>query len=529
MTTIKEIADKLFAHNIVTSINENCEVIDFRYLSKKISNFNPYCLYIFKASNLPDEIISQNKINFLIIKDKPLPDFLVDEVSKYKYNYIVLNDNNLPIYKLIYIIQDAFNINTSLLSFQEDIINAIGNSKSIDEIIKISFNYLKNPIILLNSMYHTCSYYIGETILDDPSWEYQLKIGIPHPTYSLLYNQNTNNRKLGESDDEIITTYFPEVMKYKEITIPIRHNNFTIARISLLECNKTLNSSDLEIFKTLGKLIYPLLLSDKRFFTQKSSSFESLMTYLLSTNNPNKVLIRNTLSSLNIDSSNNMYLLVLKDNDNINSKTKMAYIKQYISSLFCDNIVFVFKNNIIVIFNNHNSYEKFRNAEVYKDFVHAVESYTLKVGVSKLFNDFLSLKNSYEQALKALYFGQVLENNEESIYFFDDYVIFNLLSSFLDKEDLNNILDIKLKKLILSNNNDLYYTLNSYIQCECDIKKTASKLDIHYNTLKYRLQKIESLYDMDLNDTNYLTKLKLCFIALAARKLGGVNNVCNYE
>lgn len=529
MVTIKEIANKLVSYNITTSIYESYELIDFRYLTKKISSFNPYCLYIFKASNLPDEILSQDKINFLIIKDKPLPNFLVDEASKCNYNYIVLDDNHLPIYKLIYIIQDVFNINASLLSFQEDIINAIGNFKSINEIIKISFNYLKNPIILLNSMYHTCSYYIGETILDDPSWQYQLKMGIPHPTYSLLYNQNKKNRKLGESDDEIITTFFPEVMKYKEITIPIRHNNFTIARISLLECNQTLSSHDLEIFKTLGKLIYPLLLLDKRFFAQKSSSFESIMTYLLSTNNPNKVLVKNALSSLNINSSNNMYLLVLKDNDNINSKTKMAYIKQYISSLFCDNIVFIFKNDIIVIFNNQSYYEKFYNSKVYEGFVVAVKNYTLKVGVSKIFNDFLSLKNSYEQALKALYLGQSFGNKNDSIYFFDDYVIFNLVSSFLEKEGLNNILDIKLKKLILSNNNDLYYTLNSYIQCEGDIKQTSTKLNIHYNTLKYRLQKIEDLYDMNLSDKNYLTKLKLCFIALDVRKLGGAINVCNNE
>ena len=528
MATIDEIKNKLSSYNISSSIHENCELIDFRYLSKKISNFNPYRLYIFKASNFPDEIITHHRINFLIIKDTTIPDFIINNNSKNSHNYIILNDNNLPIYKLIYIIQDTFDINTSLLAFQKDIINAIGSSKSIDEIIKISFSYLKNPIILLNSMYHTCFYYIGETIIDDPSWKYQLDIGIPHPTYSLLYNQNTDNRKLGESNDEIITTFFPEVMKCKEITIPITHNNFTIARISILECNKILNSSDLEIVKTLGKLIYPLLLLDKRFSSQNYSDFDSIITYLLRTNNPNKVLVMNSLSSLNINYSNNMYFLVLKDNDNVNSKTKMAYIKQYISSLFPNSIVTIFKNDIVVIFNNKNSYEKFSSIKIFDDFVNAVENYTLKVGVSKLFNDFLNLKNAYEQALKSIYFGKILEDKDESIYYFDNYVIFNLVHSFLDKENLNNILDSKLKKLILDNNNDLYYTLNSYIQCEGDIKQTAFKLNIHYNTLKYRLQKIEDLYNMDLNDTNYLVKLKLCFIALATKKLGGFGNVHNY-
>lgn len=529
MTTIQQIVDMLCDYDISTSIMEDCEVIDFRYLSKKISNFNSYCLYIFKASNLPDEIISQHKINFLIIKDKELPDFLLSKTSKNKYNYIILNESNLPIYKLIYLIQDIFNINASLLSFQEDIINAIGNSKSIDEIIKISFNYLKNPIMLLNSMYHTCSYYLGETIIDDPSWQYQLKADIPHPTYSLLYNQNTKNRKMGENTEEIITTFFPEVMKYKEITVPIRYDNFTIARISVLECNKSLNDCDLEILKALGKLIYPLILLDKRFFLKNHSEFDSIMTYLLTTTNPNEFLVRNTLSSLNINDSNNKYLLILKDGDNVNSKTKINYIKQYIDALFLDHITFIFENSIIIIFNNKKSYEKFSKSKEYDSFIEAIKSYTLKVGVSKLFNDFMNLKNSYEQCLKALNLGQVLHPKDVPIYYFDDYVIFNLVSSFIEKEDLNNILDIKLKDLILSNNNDLYYTLYTYIQCECDSKETSEKLNIHYNTLKYRLQKIENLFDMNLNDESYLIRLKFSFIALDAKKLGGVTHVNNNE
>lgn len=529
MITIRKIVDKLCDYNISTSIIEDCELIDFRYLSKRISNFNPYSLYIFKASNLPNEIICQDKINFLIIKDQSLPSFLLEETTKGKYNYIILDNKELPIYKLIYIVQDIFNLNTSLISFQEDVLNAIGNSKSIDDIIKISFNYLKNPIILLNSMYHTCSYYYGEIVIDDPSWNYQLKMSIPHPTYSLLYNQNTKNRKMGENKEEIITTFFPEVMKYKERTIPIVHDNFTIARISVLECNNPLSDCDLEILKTLGKLIYPLLLLDKRFLVENNSEFDNIMNYLLKTTNPNKVFIKNALLSLNIDNSNNKYLLLLRDNDNVNSKTKINYVKQYISSLFSKHIVFVYKNSIIVIYNNRNSYKNFCESSEYEDFIKSIKDYTLKVGVSKLFNNFENFKVAYNQCEKAIYFGELIHKKEDSPYYFDDYVIFNIISSFLEKGDLNNLLDSKLKDLILCNSNDLYYTLYTFIQCRGDTKLTSEKLNIHYNTLKYRLNKIENLFNMDLNDEDYLVKLKLSFAALDMKKLGGNINVQHYE
>ena len=139
------------------------------------------------------------------------------------------------------------------------------------------------------------------------------------------------------------------------------------------------------------------------------------------------------------------------------------------------------------------------------------------------------MKIAYEQCIKAIMFGDLLDKSKESIYYFDDYVLFNIVLSFLEKEDLNNLLDTKLKSLILSNNQDLYYTLSTYINYEKDTKLTSERLNIHYNTLKYRLNKTENLFNMDLSDEDYLSKLKLSFIALDCKKLGGAINVHDYE
>ena len=46
------------------------------------------------------------------------------------------------------------------------------------------------------------------------------------------------------------------------------------------------------------------------------------------------------------------------------------------------------------------------------------------------------------------------------------------------------------------------------------MQKTSTDLHVHYNTLKYRLQKIKDLYSFDIFDNNFIINLKLSFLAL---------------
>ena len=52
------------------------------------------------------------------------------------------------------------------------------------------------------------------------------------------------------------------------------------------------------------------------------------------------------------------------------------------------------------------------------------------------------------------------------------------------------------------NNSDLLETLKTYFKCEGNMKIIAQELFIHYNTVIYRIQKIEELLNVDLKNLN---------------------------
>lgn len=95
---------------------------------------------------------------------------------------------------------------------------------------------------------------------------------------------------------------------------------------------------------------------------------------------------------------------------------------------------------------------------------------------------------SMEQADSAWEVGNKIKPSEK-VYYYDDFKLFIHLTSY----ERNNI-DSSLSGLEKSGNNqELFHTLQIFIEQNGDIHNTTKKLNIHRNTLNYRLEKIKDL------------------------------------
>ncbi|HHT44100.1 MAG TPA: hypothetical protein GXZ89_01150 [Fastidiosipila sp.] len=71
-------------------------------------------------------------------------------------------------------------------------------------------------------------------------------------------------------------------------------------------------------------------------------------------------------------------------------------------------------------------------------------------------------------------------------------------------ETLRPLLDYDKKK-----STDLVRTLESYFKNNSNINKTSEELFTHYNTILYRLERIQEITKLDLNDANDRLNLEL--------------------
>jgi sugar diacid utilization regulator len=122
----------------------------------------------------------------------------------------------------------------------------------------------------------------------------------------------------------------------------------------------------------------------------------------------------------------------------------------------------------------------------------------IKMSYGNLYEDILHMKNSYIEATKTLYIGQI-QNPSLSFYNINNIIIDNICY-FLQPQIINKIILPSLKKLT-SETGEFYFELLTC--CEifvdaCMNFTTAAKIAyIHRNTMNTRLQKLKLLTNLD--------------------------------
>ncbi|MND93993.1 Carbohydrate diacid regulator [compost metagenome] len=109
---------------------------------------------------------------------------------------------------------------------------------------------------------------------------------------------------------------------------------------------------------------------------------------------------------------------------------------------------------------------------------------------------------SLRQAEATLQIGSKLKPSQKKVYYEDLKVFVHL--SYRYKESLNSLFSVLDKS---GSKLDLIQTLQTYIEESGDMNQVANKLNIHRNTLNYRIEKIEKLSGK--NPRNYLELFQL--------------------
>ncbi|MNO63559.1 Purine catabolism regulatory protein [compost metagenome] len=109
---------------------------------------------------------------------------------------------------------------------------------------------------------------------------------------------------------------------------------------------------------------------------------------------------------------------------------------------------------------------------------------------------------SLKQAETALQIGSKLKPSQRKLYYEELKVFVHL--SYPYKESLNSLFSVLDKS---GNKLDLIQTLQAYIEESGDMNQVASRLNIHRNTLNYRIEKIEKLSGK--NPRDYLDLFQL--------------------
>lgn len=117
-----------------------------------------------------------------------------------------------------------------------------------------------------------------------------------------------------------------------------------------------------------------------------------------------------------------------------------------------------------------------------------------------------NINSSFHQALATVNYGQIVYgNNRGFVMSYGNNSMLKFYGRIRDTCSFDEIVPENLRLLYEkdeSNNHQLYNTLKVYLDSNCNAKKAAEKLFIHYKTMLYRLEKIRRDYNIDLENSN---------------------------
>jgi purine catabolism regulator len=144
---------------------------------------------------------------------------------------------------------------------------------------------------------------------------------------------------------------------------------------------------------------------------------------------------------------------------------------------------------------------------------------TFSTGTSRPCRGAQTLPEAYSQALKAARVGRQL-HGRGAVAHFDQLGVYRLLSLVNDTDELHAFVRETLGPLAAdadAENVDLRRTLQVLLETNLNVAETARRLHFHYNTLRYRIGKLERLLGNFTDDPHLRLNLTLALHVLRMR------------
>lgn len=145
------------------------------------------------------------------------------------------------------------------------------------------------------------------------------------------------------------------------------------------------------------------------------------------------------------------------------------------------------------------------------------ENMEFKIGVGRAYKGLEDVNKSFSDALKTIRTGKVL--TDKRVVTYDELGIFKILCQDFLTEELEDFYNGTLKSLVdydEKKSTELVKTLESYYEHNGNLKKMSDALYTHYNTILYRINRINEITGMNLDDPNDRLNLE---IALKIKEL----------
>lgn len=397
-----------------------------------------------------------------------------------------------------------------LMTFYEKSVTAICEGIDICKFTQFTYEMFRIPIIVVDEGYQLLAY-ANNGSFADPYWETIVQAGSPSShTIVNCYLKEGYLDAITHADGAIYVDWGVS-QNYPQTSGSIHINGQLEGFISLLFLENELKDFSLKLNGMLCKL-YAILLQTNNL--QKKRTQKTICEVFAR----NLFDIQRETETLNpdnyrpfIDIRPNFSIAIIRsvrDND-----IALEHIRGRIRSYRPD-IIYLYQNRLLYLF--IYGIQSLEESTIFVGLADFLSGYEVSIGFSGIFSELSKRAVYIQQAEYALETGRLL-HPQRPLYLYADYYMQALLLQPSRTFYQENAIPAELSYLLdfdKQYQTNYMETLKVYLFERNNINKAASRLHLHRNTLKYRLDKIEAMTHSAIDDPHTSWRLQFGFLLL---------------
>lgn len=393
---------------------------------------------------------------------------------------------------------------TSQISYE--LIRLLGTAPDIRDLLDIGYKYLNNPIHLTDLTGRLLCSSRHDVYVDD-IWENIEANGyIDFDRYQSTCRPNV--QKILKSSRPFIISDAPGNVTL--LVCGLKTPRHFRANLIVIENERPFAADDEQILSMLATSLCTILDSRYPDNGRKVAASDYLICDLLDTP---KVDIRSLWERSKIVAffpKSPMQILTVCNSKNITSVPILNMTRSYLEELFAGCRTVIHNNRTVTILNQSRlDGQSFTSCGI----VTFLEKYGLTASLSRPFGSLPDIYEYYMQTLYALEYGSIIHPNHP-FYYYEDYTLYRCLDDLKAGKQLCHPCIRRLQEYDAEHKTDYTRTLYAYITQLRSIRDAAALIHVHYNTMKYRLARLQSLIDISLEDAGTFALLYLSFKAM---------------
>ena len=502
---LKKIISALNEAGIKTRTNET--IVDIEIQGYDRYSDQPEMLtnhiYVTNASSMADASLMA-KYHFIVIEDQLRPETtLANSPSK-----LIALSKDGDLAAVMTILEKLFAEQRRIGECSIKLLQACQKGYTIQQLLDLGYQLLNNPLLLVDISLCFIAHSGGNNIENEPLWEWTLSKGYVDKEYarSVMTDDSTNEKEDGE---EVLVIWETGLLNHRQLVGRVLKNKRPLAYLKLLEYHHPITDCDEEILIMLCNVLAMNMEDANAIVNASNSLSDTFLTALLNQKMYDHAAIEERERMYGLKLYKNLFAVVIRIDNRQNTNDRLYYLKRIFQNFFNRQTVIIYNGQLVILLDTIT--EEIQNEREMAAFVSLLEENDCTAGISKIFYHLYDFCEHYKQAYNALSLGDLLKKTSR-ILNYDELIIPHMILSFRGETNIRNLIHpaVKvLKDLDQKKGSNFLETLIVYIKHNQDTTLTAKSLHIHYNTLKYRINRIIEITNIDFSDSETLFNIQL--------------------